>query len=152
MAQAPSAGTEDLHGAAAGGDDARARLHLRVGQDCVVEADGLEDAQHLVVEDGGARERIGLFVAVEGERADAVVAEQQRQQLADRPKPADGDLVHQTGAVFGLMVLVSVPIWSISSCTVCPGLIQRSSSSPQQPGIVPIESTSPASSFSPALQ
>lgn len=46
--------------------------------------------------------------------------------------------------------LASVPIPSISSSTVCPGWTQRSSSSPQHPGIVPVEITSPGSSRSPA--
>jgi hypothetical protein len=46
-------------------------------------------------------------------------------------------------------LLATLPIPSISSSTVCPGWIQRPSSSPVQPGRVPVQRTSPASSGSP---
>ena len=48
----------------------RAGHHLRVRQDRGVEAHGLEDPQDLVVDDGGARQVVGLVLAVEGQRAE----------------------------------------------------------------------------------
>ena len=153
MAVAARARAEHLDGAPGGGDDARAWLDLRVGEDGGVEPCGLQDPQHLVVDDGRARQRVGLGVAVDGQRRHALVAEQQGEQLADRPEAADDHVVvghGYTGTAVGSMRLVSVPMPSISSSTVWPGWIQRSCSSPQQPGIVPVEMTSPASSFSPA--
>ena len=138
--------------ATARGDEADGGLHLRVGQDRRVDAGGLEDPQHLVVDHGGPRKVVRLLRLLDRDRPHAEVAEQQGKELSDRPEPADQYIavVHQTGLAVELMRLVSVPMPSISSSTVWPGWIQRSSSSPQQPGIVPVEITSPASSFSPA--
>ena len=52
----------------------------------LVEADGLEDPQHLVVDDRRSRQQVGLGLAVERQGAHAAVAEQQCQQLADRAR------------------------------------------------------------------
>lgn len=93
MAEAPDTRAEDLHGTAVGGHDARAGLNLAVGEYRLVEPDGLEDAQNLVVDYGGPRQRIGLVIALERQRADAALPQQQSQQLPHRPKPADDHLV-----------------------------------------------------------
>jgi len=73
MPQPPGARAEDLDRAASGGDDARAGLDLRVGENRPVQAHGLEDAQHLVVDHRGTGERVGLLLAVERQHAHAVV-------------------------------------------------------------------------------
>jgi hypothetical protein len=144
--------TEDLPRPPPAIDEAHHRRDLRGSHDLPVDAGGLEDAHDLVVHDGRARQVVGLARLVEGDDRHPEVVEQQREELAHRAEPADEHVAvgHHTGTAVGLIRLVSVPIPSISSSTVCPGWIQRSTSRPQQPGIVPVEITSPASSFSPA--
>ena len=104
MTEAADLRAEDLDGASLGRDDAGTRLDLRIGEHRAVEVDRLEDAQHLVVDHRRTRQRVGLVGAIEGERAHAVVAEQQRQQLPDRPQPADEHVdsaIAQTGVAVG---------------------------------------------------
>ncbi len=153
MAEVAVHRTQRRNRASAGGDEADRLLDLRVGEDPLVEADDLEDPQDFVVDDRRPRQRVGLLGLVDGDRPHAEVPEQQGEQLADRPESADQDVgVHQiavAGTASADTRLVSVPMPSISSSTVWPGAIHRSISSPQQPGIVPVEITSPASRRSP---
>jgi len=93
MAEAAHVEPDELDRTAVGGQDARAGHHLRVRPDGGVEADGLEDAQDLVVDDGGARQRIWLVVTVEGQRSHPLVAEQEREQLSDGSEAADDHVV-----------------------------------------------------------
>ncbi len=93
VAERADGGRQHLDGLARRREDARARLDLRLGEHGLVDPDGLEDPQHLVVDHGGARQRVDICRAVDREGADAQIAEQQREQLADGPEPADKDVV-----------------------------------------------------------
>jgi len=93
MPQPSGARLQDLDGAAAGGDDARARLDLGAREDLLIETDRLKDPQDFVVDHRGTRKRVRLVARLDRQRAHPAVPEQQRQELPDRPEPADDEVV-----------------------------------------------------------
>ncbi len=81
------------------GDEADLLLHLAVGEDLTVDPGSLEDAQNLVVDHRRARQLEWLARLVDRQHRDARAAEQQSEQLPDRPQPADQDVAVGLGAL-----------------------------------------------------
>ena len=103
MPQFAVLGSERLDPAPARSEEADPPLHLGVREDLLVEADRLEDPQHLVVEHRRPRQLVRLERLLDGDRAHAEIAEQQREQLADGSEPTDEDVAvaHDGTAVAG---------------------------------------------------